>query len=1047
VTGPKVHILAPGVNILAAGSETSHAARTGSSFASPFVAGAVALMSAYRPTSPENMREHILDTADTSTPFDVLSDGVLDIERMMTAPVNLNRMPVVGPSSLLILNPTNGSRVTDAPLLRAVDADGDLLQVESWTQPLTSAGCPSHGVVTLEEGNQLVYTLVDVPTNRTYEYFKVRVIDSVGGYGEGQIAITIDGANNPPETETDDVTYPHLSAGIEIPVLANDRDLDGDPLTLVSFSGSPGSFVDLTNGNSIYLSTALPPGSVITGVYEVSDGLVNATGTWFARVVPTQVFSAPVLTSPNRSFDVTNQNLTVSWLPVQYADDYHLILTEVATGIQITNVITTATSVPIGPLNRSMQYQIDLRGRAQGNPGPRLVFSFWTIPEIDPPTLLTPTNLSKVPVYIQAGDSNTVRFSWTAVSNAAFYRVQLTDQIRYEVPGNQRHFDLHKSSLSPRSTYNWSVRVYDTNAFSVGTGTFRLDTLNATEAERLRYRFTYAAVEYHADALDFTNRIQRGLWIASPQAGVTSRLLLSQGGVSNKLTSNAEWTWETTNKVGAAAYEVVDETRRRYVSRGMTMTAGEYDLVAKYSTASGQPEWSSPALPIRARTTTHVTAITNRQVIPNLLLGGPETRVFEIDVPQLQRQLVVNAGTNFMADAVADRTMRYAIYVRSNDTPTANTYDFRAWSDAAGAAALIVPNINAGTYRVCILNSNQQADVFFGDLAIRYDAYTPQPLTNNVASECFSRINNREIWFSIAVPAGQHELFIETEPCDASGGNANLYVHRGVMPTNIGQFTWSSSSGDNSELVYLLNPPADTYYIMVRGSGGSAFSNVNVKALYRTSANIPPVLNVIRPQADKKYLEHSLLRFEADASDPDGWIQRVRFLLDGATVGVDSNAPYLATYTNTSVSGVEPKQVLVRAIDDRNATTVVTRTISYYQDGALHPVGVNTDFAGMYSIDNAGRNWGFTFNLATNTRWNLDIETSGGDGDVILRAERSDIIGSAGQVTQLVSSASGTNTGQIISRPNAFGGRWCVAVSANPTFRDVTLRINATPNP
>ena len=206
------------------------------------------------------------------------------------APATANvRVTVRGPNTPPVA--VNDLRTTDEQTSIAInvlsndtDADGHVLSLQSFDVAGTI------GVVT-RVGNQLVYN----PNGRfeslgvgetATDQFRYTVVDTEGGTSVGTVTVTINGVNDPPiavndgyiafrgqsfsTTDVNGSTTPTNQQ--DDGLLANDSDVDGDPLTIsVLVQPRYGTLTMNANGTFTYVhngSTAV----VDTFTYEVSDG-------------------------------------------------------------------------------------------------------------------------------------------------------------------------------------------------------------------------------------------------------------------------------------------------------------------------------------------------------------------------------------------------------------------------------------------------------------------------------------------------------------------------------------------------------------------------------------------------------------------------------------------------------------------------------------------------------------------------------------------------------------------------------------------------------
>ncbi|MGL4206966.1 MAG: Ig-like domain-containing protein [Aeromonadaceae bacterium] len=145
------------------------------------------------------------------------------------------------------------------------DGDGDTLS-------LTATTAPSHGTLT-QSGNNLIYQ-PSVNYNGD-DAFGYSLSDGFGGSASAQVFLTITPVNDPPLATNDSAT---VTAGksVDIAVLANDKDVEGAPLQLLSVStASKGSVIRV--GDLLRYTAGTRTGSE-TLSYQVSDGQASSTG-------------------------------------------------------------------------------------------------------------------------------------------------------------------------------------------------------------------------------------------------------------------------------------------------------------------------------------------------------------------------------------------------------------------------------------------------------------------------------------------------------------------------------------------------------------------------------------------------------------------------------------------------------------------------------------------------------------------------------------------------------------------------------------------------
>ena len=184
-------------------------------------------------------------------------DGACD-----TATVTIDIIPANDPPDVVDESVTVAAAesVAVSVLDNDSDPDGDSVALDSFSQP-------SNGSVT-RAGDDLVYT--PNPGFVGNDSFGYSVCDPSGACASGTVSVAVTAVNRPPAA-TDDTASTTLGTPVDIEVLANDIDLDGDPLivTAVSDPANGTAVIDL-NGSITYTPD---PGfsGVDAFVYTVCD--------------------------------------------------------------------------------------------------------------------------------------------------------------------------------------------------------------------------------------------------------------------------------------------------------------------------------------------------------------------------------------------------------------------------------------------------------------------------------------------------------------------------------------------------------------------------------------------------------------------------------------------------------------------------------------------------------------------------------------------------------------------------------------------------------
>lgn len=171
-----------------------------------------------------------------------------------------NRPPVAQDDAVTI---AMDAAATIGVLANDSDPDGNALSV-------VSVGTPAHGTAVVS-GNAVVYT----PTTgySGSDSFSYTVDDGFGGRASARVAVTITSsgaAGNRPPVAVNDRYLVRYEGDNPLPVLSNDSDPDGDPLSIVSFT-QPALGTITQSGNQL-VYTGAGKFTLQTITYTISDG-------------------------------------------------------------------------------------------------------------------------------------------------------------------------------------------------------------------------------------------------------------------------------------------------------------------------------------------------------------------------------------------------------------------------------------------------------------------------------------------------------------------------------------------------------------------------------------------------------------------------------------------------------------------------------------------------------------------------------------------------------------------------------------------------------
>lgn len=286
-------LVAPGVNVttsdLSFGGLASYASVTGTSFAAPHVAGAMALLAqAFPSASVADIEGALMDSARDLGPSGADADyghGLADVlaaYQLLAAAGSEPHAPRVTstPPTAATEGAAYGYQVT------ASDADGGTL---SYALDVAPAG------MSIDAGSGLV-AWTPAHAQIGANAVTVRVTDPTGLSGTQSFSVTVQGLNTAPVAANDSYSVP---AGTTLTVaspgvLANDSDAQGDALTALLASGPAHGTLSLsTAGGFSYVPVAGYTGADSFS-YRASDGQASGNAAVVSINVTATVNQAPV---------------------------------------------------------------------------------------------------------------------------------------------------------------------------------------------------------------------------------------------------------------------------------------------------------------------------------------------------------------------------------------------------------------------------------------------------------------------------------------------------------------------------------------------------------------------------------------------------------------------------------------------------------------------------------------------------------------------------------------------------------------------------------
>ena len=154
-----------------------------------------------------------------------------------------------------------GTPVTVDVLANDADPDGDTLSISAVT-------LPANGAVVIS-GRSIVYTPAAGYSGP--DAFGYTVSDGRGGTASATVAITVTPQPNRPPVAVDDAATTLIGTPVNVNVLANDSDPDGDPLTISGVT-TPANGSVIASGGTITYTPALRFTGVDRFTYTIDDG-------------------------------------------------------------------------------------------------------------------------------------------------------------------------------------------------------------------------------------------------------------------------------------------------------------------------------------------------------------------------------------------------------------------------------------------------------------------------------------------------------------------------------------------------------------------------------------------------------------------------------------------------------------------------------------------------------------------------------------------------------------------------------------------------------
>lgn len=172
-----------------------------------------------------------------------VTDGYMTaIATVVIAVASVNDPPVAGDDTATTLEDSAATILASDLLLNDTDIDGDTLVVTAVTPTANT-----HGTVALASG---VVTYTPAANFNGTADFTYTVSDGQGGTATGTVTVTVTAVDDAPVAVNDTASVTEDDPATAIAVLANDTDVDGGPIAIVSVTQPAHGTVVITGGGT-----------------------------------------------------------------------------------------------------------------------------------------------------------------------------------------------------------------------------------------------------------------------------------------------------------------------------------------------------------------------------------------------------------------------------------------------------------------------------------------------------------------------------------------------------------------------------------------------------------------------------------------------------------------------------------------------------------------------------------------------------------------------------------------------------------------------------
>ncbi|MGE5294794.1 MAG: pre-peptidase C-terminal domain-containing protein [Solirubrobacterales bacterium] len=419
-----------------------------------------------------------------------------------------------------------------------------------------------------------------------------------------------------------------------------------------------------------------------------------------------------------------------------------------------------------------------------------------------------------------------------------------------------------------------------------------------------------------------------------------------------------------------------------------------------------------------------VPALTNDVPVANLAGQQGSETIYCIEVP---------AGQTGLEIQLSGGTGDVDLYVKLGARPTTTEYDYRPFV-VGNNESVAVNNPVAGTWYIMLRGYNDYAGV---TLKAAYGEVIT--LKNGSPAANLSGASGSEKFYKIEVPAGQAQLLFQMS---GGAGNADMYIRCNSRPTTT---TWDYRpiQSGNNESISIGNPPAGTWYIMLKGT--TAYSGVTLQVDYRltseaiTMKNNEPATNISGVAAAEQFYKivvpegQDMLTIQMSGGTGDADLY-VKFGAMPKTSSYDYR-PYLIGNEET-VEVRSPKAgtwyVMIRGYQAFSGITLVARYSATVTDDAivLQRGVVVTGIGGAINSEKF-----YKIDVPADQAM-LEIVLSGGTGDADLYVRRD--VRPTTKEWDYRPYTIGNNEKVTVSKPQA--GTWYIMLRGQSVYASVMLK-------